>query len=148
MAVSREEVGSELTAGQLYALLRLRVNVFLIEQRIAYRDLDGLDLRGSTRHFWLEDDGDVLSYVRVVAGSDEVRIGRVCTARACRRLGFARTLLSTAVERYVDGPLVLDAQSYIVDFYRQFGFVVDGPSFLDDGVQHWPMRRNAGSQAV
>ncbi len=135
-------VGSELSVEELYSLLCLRVGVFVVEQHIAYPDLDGLDLLPSTHHLWLMDGAEVVSCLRVSTEGHERRIGRVCTKREHRRKGLSRVLVSAAVAAFGDRPLVLDAQSYVVDFYREFDFAVSGPVFLDDGTPHSPMRRH------
>lgn len=141
MTVPSVGIGSELSAAELYALLSLRVGVFVLEQRIVYPDIDGLDLLPSTYHFWLEEGAEVRSCLRVSVEGDDHRIGRVCTKPEHRGEGLSRALIGAAIAAFGDRPLVLDAQSHLVDFYRQFDFVVSGPVFLDDGVPHTPMRR-------
>jgi ElaA protein len=133
--------GSELSVEELYSLLRLRVEVFIVEQHITYLDLDGLDLLPSTHHFWLRDDAEVVSCLRVAAEGNDRRIGRVCTKREHRGKGFSRVLMRAAIAASRERTLVLDAQPHVVDFYRRFDFVINGPVFLDAGIPHTPMRR-------
>lgn len=134
---------SELDAATLYALLRLRVDVFVVEQQCPYPELDGRDTEPTTRHLWLGPAAtQPLSYLRILAEPDGVaRIGRVCTAAHARSGGLTRRLMSAALERIGEQPCVLDAQSYLVEFYQSFGFSPDGPEFLEDGIPHVPMRR-------
>jgi ElaA protein len=143
VTLPRVRGGSELSAKELYSLLCLRVRIFVVEHHIAYPDLDGLDLTPSTHHFWVEDGGEVLSCLRVAKEGNQRRIQRVCTKREYRRKGLARVLFNAAVATFSDQTLLLDAQPYIVDFYRQFGFVVSGPVFLDFGASLTPMRRDS-----
>lgn len=136
---------ADLTPQQLYAVLRLRVEVFVVEQSCAYRELDGLDLAPGTRHFWLEQErtGDVVAYLRLTEDAGEYRIGRVCTARQARAHGFSRRLMEAALAEVGDASCVLDAQTYVSDFYASLGFQAVGGEFLEDGIPHVSMRRPA-----
>jgi ElaA protein len=139
---------ADLDAATLYALLRLRTDVFVVEQRCPYPELDGRDIEPGTRHLWLASPGDPhepLAYLRVLTDADgAARIGRVCVAQAGRGAGLAGELLSAALELIGGGTdAALDAQTYLVDFYRRYGFVADGPEFVEDGIPHLPMRRPA-----
>jgi ElaA protein len=132
----------ELDPATLYALLRLRVDVFVVEQQCPYPELDGRDLEPQTRHLWLERDGEPVAYLRLLAEpGGEARIGRVCVGAKARGSGAARALMSTALELVGDRPCTLDAQSYLVDFYRGFGFRPSGAEYVEDGIPHIPMRR-------
>ncbi|MBO0870489.1 MAG: GNAT family N-acetyltransferase [Micromonosporaceae bacterium] len=138
----------QLDPATLYALLRLRVDVFVVEQRCPYPELDGRDLEPGTRHIWLERDGEPVAYLRLLQEpSGEARIGRVCVAGTVRGSGAARTLMSTALQLAGDRPSTLDAQSYLVDFYRGFGFEPTGPEYVEDGIPHVPMRRPGSDPA-
>jgi ElaA protein len=134
---------AELDAATLYALLRLRVDVFVVEQRCPYPELDGRDVEPGTVHVWFEDDSAPVAYLRILNDPGTARIGRVCTAAPRRRGGLSGRLLATALD-LVDGrPCVLDAQSYLVGYYKRFGFEPDGPEFVEDGIPHVPMCRPA-----
>jgi ElaA protein len=129
----------------LYELLRLRVDVFVVEQASPYSELDGRDLEDGTRHYWLADDGGgapMLGCLRLLREPDDVfRIGRVCTARSARGRGLGRQLIQAALAEVGDAPCVLDAQEHLADLYRGYGFVPTGPTYDWDGVTHLPMRR-------
>jgi ElaA protein len=130
----------------LYGLLRLRIDVFVVEQRAPYPELDGRDLEPGTVHIWLEEaGGGPAAYLRLLAEPDgSARIGRVCTAPDHRRAGVAARLVAAALEHADGRTTVLDAQSYLVAFYERFGFVPTGPEFVDpDGIPHVPMSRPA-----
>ena len=136
--------GDRLTAEQLYAVLRLRVDVFVVEQECPYPELDGRDLVPSTRHLWLDGPDGVGSYLRVLeepAGAQ--RIGRVVTARAARGEGLAAQLMKTALDHAGDADCVLDSQTYAKGLYAKFGFLPEGDEFLEDGIPHITMWRRA-----
>jgi ElaA protein len=134
---------AELDTTTLYALLKLRSDIFVVEQACAYPELDGRDTEPTTRHLWFADEPtDPKAYLRILAEPDgSARIGRVCTAASARGRGLARRLMEAALARTGDRPCVLDAQSYLVDFYRSFGFTVAGEEYVEDGIPHVPMRR-------
>jgi ElaA protein len=133
----------ELDAYTLYALLRLRAEVFVVEQDCAYLDLDGLDTEPGTRHLWLERAGDPVAYLRVLVAGDGRQIGRVVVAKAERGEGLAARLMDAALELVGVRPCRLNAQSYLVEFYRRHGFAPAGPEYLEDGIPHTPMVRAA-----
>jgi ElaA protein len=139
----------ELSSRAAYALLRLRGDVFVVEQECAYPDLDGRDLEATTEHRWLHPAGDpetVLAYLRVLADPGCLRIGRVVTAPSARGRGLAARLVGDVVATHGPGSdLVLDAQSHLADWYARRGFVRDGDDFVEDGIPHTPMRRSAGA---
>jgi ElaA protein len=139
--VVREASFDELDTATLYEILRLRTDVFVVEQACAYPELDGRDRDPGTVHLWI-GDGAPLAYVRVLAEGDERRrIGRVVTAPAARGRGLAEQLVRHALERHCPGEVVLAAQSYLESWYRRLGFAVCGPAFVEDGIEHLPMRR-------
>lgn len=133
---------ADLDPHTLYTLLRLRVDVFVVEQECAYPELDGRDTDDGTRHLWLSaEDGSPLAYLRVLTGPDGASIGRVVTAPAARGRGLADFLLTAALDE-LDGDVVrLAAQTHATGLYERHGFVPDGPEFLDDGIAHRPMIR-------
>jgi ElaA protein len=138
----------ELDPYTLYALLRLRAEVFVVEQECAYLDLDGLDTEPGTRHLWLERAGEPAAYLRILAAAPdggECRIGRVVVAKPARGEGLAARLMEAALELVGERPCRLNAQSYLVEYYRRYGFVPTGLEYLDDGIPHTPMARAAMS---
>jgi ElaA protein len=133
----------DLDARTLLAVLKLRADVFVVEQRSPYPDIDGRDDAPGTLHLWLDDVGTPVAYLRMVTELDgSVRIGRVVTAASHRGRGLAGKLMTAALDRISpDVPCVLNAQTHLERFYGGFGFVVTGPAFDDDGIPHVPMRR-------
>jgi ElaA protein len=140
-AAARVATFAELTPRQLYGILKLRSDVFVVEQDCVYPDIDDRDLEPDAQHLWIEEDGAVVAYLRVLAEppAGTWRIGRVVTAERVRREGHASELVQRALA-LTQGPVVLAAQSYLVEWYAALGFRVDGPEFLDDGIPHTPMR--------
>lgn len=141
----RRSWGKDLDAATLYELLKLRVEVFVIEQSCPYQELDGRDLADGTRHFWIEQDGEVISTLRLMEehldGETEFRIGRVCTRPDARGQGHTHRLMRAALADVGERPCHLNAQSYLVDMYAGHGFAKAGEEFLEDGIPHFPMSR-------
>jgi ElaA protein len=137
----------ELDTTTLYALLRLRVDVFVVEQQSAYPELDGRDAEPSTLHIWLAREGEPVAYLRLLSEPDgTARIGRVVVARQARGAGLAGRLMAEALARIGERECVLDAQTPLVGFYTGLGFTPTGPEFMEDGVAHVPMRRGVHSR--
>jgi ElaA protein len=128
-----------------YELLRLRVDVFVVEQECPYPELDGRDVEPGTRHWWTTDDADrVSACLRVLAEPDgSARIGRVATRAGARGRGLSGQLLSAVLEETdAAGRVVtLEAQSHLAGWYGRFGFVKSGDDYEEDGIPHTPMRR-------
>jgi ElaA protein len=139
---------ADLDATTLYALLRLRVDVFVVEQRCPYPELDGRDTEPGTIHVWFTDEGGLVAYLRILEEERAARIGRVCADAAHRGAGLSGRLMTAALDLIGDRETVLDAQSYLVAFYSRFGFEVTGEEFLDDGIPHIPMRRRDHGSAA
>jgi ElaA protein len=134
---------AELDPQTLLDLLTLRVDVFVVEQRCAYRELDGRDGEPATRHLWIADQGGLpVAYLRLLDDGTARRIGRVVTRPDHRRRGLADRLMCRAVATSV-GPWVLEAQAHLEGWYRQRGFARTGDTYVDDGIPHVPMRRQA-----
>ncbi len=138
----------ELERDQLYAIMRARAAVFVVEQNCAYQDADGSD--PVAVHLWAEDDGAaVLAYARLfppgAEGVAEARIGRVITTAAGRGRGLGRELMRRALAeiatRWAAPPVWIGAQKYLERFYGELGFVRCGPDYVEDGIDHLPMLR-------
>lgn len=138
-------------ATTLYRMLWLRVQVFVVEQRAAYAELDGRDIEPGSMHVWAQDGDDVLGTLRLLDEGDRWRIGRVVTSADARGRGVGAQLMERAVNecgaRDASRGIVLDAQEHLADWYGRFGFRVDGEQFVEDAIPHVPMRRPSGAQA-
>jgi ElaA protein len=131
----------DLDAVTLHEIVRLRQDVFVVEQECAYADLDGRDLEAGALQVWAEDaDGSVVATLRVLReAGGEVRIGRVATVRSMRGRGLARALVTEALDE-TEGTVVLDAQNHLAQWYAALGFERVGEEFVEDGIPHVPMR--------
>lgn len=134
----------ELTPAQLYELLRAREAVFVVEQQCPYPEVDGKDY--GAYHVWLEEDGDILAYLRVLdrgVSYPERSIGRVLTLRRGEGLGqkIMEAGLTAADEKFGPGPIRIEAQTYAQGFYERFGFRRVSEEFLEDGIPHVEMLR-------
>jgi len=132
---------ADLSTQEFHDLARLRVDVFVVEQNCPYHELDGHDTDAGTRHIWIESPEPV-TYLRLLEEAGSRRIGRVATRPGNRGRGLARQLLEYVIDTY-PGELVLDAQSYLVEWYESFGFVSTGDQYLDEGIAHVPMHRGS-----
>ncbi|WP_437887176.1 GNAT family N-acetyltransferase [Phytobacter sp. V91] len=141
---------SELTVAELYALLKLRCEVFVVEQTCAYLDVDGDDLVGSNRHLLGWQDNQLVAYARILKSDDELEpvvIGRVIVSSAVRgeKLGhklMERTLASCQ-QHWPQHALYLGAQAHLQHFYGHFGFVPVTEIYDEDGIPHVGMAREA-----
>lgn len=141
---------SDLDKQSLYDLLRLRCEVFVVEQQCAYQDIDGLDLSAETHHLLGYEEGLLVAYLRLLAPAEPAAaaaIGRVITAPAGRGRGLGHALLEQgliASERLWPGhPLYLSAQAHLQGYYGRYGFHAEGEVYLEDGIPHVDMRRPA-----
>lgn len=135
----------ELTPRDLYDILQLRSDVFVVEQDCVFLDLDGRDHEPDAVHLWIRDEQGVAAAVRILEpDGPHASIGRVVTRRDARSSGVASRLIRAAVEE-LDGrgapEIHLGAQAHLADWYGRFGFEVSGPGYDEDGIPHVPMRR-------
>ena len=126
----------ELSNEELYAVLKLRFDVFILEQRCFYPELDDCDQRAL--HVWLEDEEGIAAYLRVMdrgVKSEQVSIGRGCG------LGkeIMRTGIRAARERLHAGAIYIEAQQYTQGFYEKLGFHTISEPFDEDGILHVKM---------
>ncbi|QSQ18845.1 GNAT family N-acetyltransferase [Pyxidicoccus parkwayensis] len=143
----------ELTLDELYALLALRQEVFVVEQRSIYQDVDGLD--AASLHLLAYDDAQgtpfLAAYLRVlppgVKFPDECSLGRVVTSPRARGRGQGRELVARGLARLdADFPAAairISAQHYLQRFYEDFGFHAEGDVYDEDGIPHIEMVRAA-----
>lgn len=124
----------------VYAICKIRQDVFVVEQQCPYPDLDARDVDPETRHVMLMIDDALVGYGRVLDDGDTWRIGRVLLAPDARGRGWADLIMMTALDVSTGRDVVLDAQTPLTGWYATFGFEVDGAEFLEDGIPHTPMR--------
>ena len=132
---------TELTVDEFHDILRARVEVFVVEQNCPYQDIDGYDKEAY--HVWLEGEGKVLAYARVlpVGRVRDVSIGRVISTVRGKGYGFSvmKKAVEVAREIYGDAVIRIEAQKYAKGFYERLGFVQDSDDFLEDGIAHIEM---------
>jgi ElaA protein len=134
---------AQLSTTELYRLLQLRCEVFIVEQQSPYPDVDGRDAEPGTRHLWVQDGERVLSALRVVQDGSDRSIGRVVTAREARGQGLSARLVEEALTLCAGHAVGIGAQTYLEGWYARFGFKRTGADYDEDGVMHLPMRRDA-----
>ncbi len=137
----------ELTPDELYGIMKLRVDVFVCEQKCLAPELDGRD--PDAVHVWFSDEEGVQAYLRVLAPGAEhdeyPAIGRVLTSKKMRGTGLGGKLLSEGIrvtkEIYGDVPIYLEAQVYAAGYYAKQGFQIVSEEFILDGIPHYKMIR-------
>ncbi|RXJ73386.1 GNAT family N-acetyltransferase [Veronia nyctiphanis] len=139
---------SQLSTRQLYDILRLRSEVFVVEQECAYQDLDGHDMHANTLHLLGYRDDKLTAYARILDEGvtyPEVAIGRVVTAHTERGNGAGHELIAQALleikEKWPNQSVMMGAQSHLVDFYGKHGFKVSSEEYMEDGIPHIDMTR-------
>jgi ElaA protein len=134
----------ELTPAELYAVLRLRSEVFVVEQHCVFLDMDDAD--APCQHLMGWASGRLAAYARLVPPGvkyAEPSIGRVVTSPAMRAKGLGRALMEEALIRlyalYGQQPVRIGAQQYLTAFYGSLGFAQQGPMYLEDNIPHIEM---------
>lgn len=125
----------------LYAVLKLGVDVFVLEQGSPLPGVGRQGYQPGAIMLWVEENGKVLASLRLLVESDGYRIGRVATVATARGRGLAGELMGQAVRLCNGAKIVLDAQEQLAHWYGNFGFVRSGESFLEDEIPHVPMTR-------
>ena len=140
---------SELTTDELYGLLKLRTDVFFVEQKVDESELDWRDAEPETLHLWLAEGRDVIACLRVLTDArpehEDARrvIGRVVVHPQHRGRGLAQRLLTSVIEQFGDEAMLLHAQTYIAPLYARFGFEAFGEPYDEAGISHVSMYRPA-----
>ncbi len=127
----------ELTTGELYEILRLRAEIFVVEQNCPYQDLDGIDYR--SLHLFCEEAGEVLACLRVFVKEEGTAvIGRVVTKTHGMGLGgqLLKRGIQLAMDAYQPARIVLGAQLQASGYYAKQGFTIASEPFLEDGIWH------------
>lgn len=137
---------NELTNGELYQVLRLRAEVFVVEQACAYLDLDNYDQQAL--HLQGINETGLVAYTRLFAPGikfDMASIGRVVSSPSARGKGFGRQLMEVSIAavetRWGKIPIKIGAQLYLQKFYESLGFVQSSEMYLEDNIPHIEMIR-------
>ena len=143
---------SELSTQTLYDILKLRSDVFVVEQNCIFPDMDDLDTLPKTRHLFALQDNNVVAYARLLAEgvsySGYSSIGRVVVAPLNRKDKIGHTLMAHAIEETLNiwpsHPIKIGAQSHLERFYQSHGFITVSESYMEDGIEHYHMTRETG----
>lgn len=145
------KVFEELTPHELYAIMHLRSEVFVVEQNCPYLDPDGKDL--SSWHLMGWDGNKLVAYARLLPAGlafTEVSIGRVVSSPAYRGKGAGKELMTTAIKTckhlFGEQPIRIGAQLYLQKFYESLGFVQVSEMYLEDDIPHIEMIREVSSE--
>jgi ElaA protein len=138
---------SRLSVVDLYCILRLRSQVFVLEQQCLYQDLDNQDQE--SMHMCLRhENGELMAYLRILPKTmqrERVSIGRVVVHPDYRQWGLGHELVSHALawieNAWGQVDILIGAQSYLIDFYQSMGFVLVSERYLEDGIEHVDMLR-------
>lgn len=136
------KIYEDLTLNELYGILRLRAEVFVVEQNCPYQDLDDNDQKAV--HVFATEGEEIMACLRVFLKKDgNAAIGRVVTSQKVRGTGLGKRLMlegiSCARELYGGLKCVIHAQCYAIGFYEKCGFTVCSDEFLEDGIPHKEM---------
>lgn len=138
----------ELSIEELYKILQLRNEVFVVEQNCPYQDCDGKD--AVSYHLCGWTDGDLKAYTRLlppgISYPNAASIGRVVTSPSSRGQQLGKKLMTKSLEDlyrlFGHGPVVIGAQLYLKKFYESFSFVQNGETYLEDGIPHIMMEKS------
>jgi ElaA protein len=136
----------DLSTKELYKILKVRQEVFIVEQTCYYLDADGYD--DKALHIWAETNGEIAAYCRIFSQGikyPETSIGRVLTNTKYRNLKLGKTLINIALQaietHFETSECRISAQDYLLEFYKSFGFEDTGKKYLEDDIPHTEMVR-------
>jgi ElaA protein len=138
---------SQLTTSQLYALLRLRVDIFVVEQQCPYPELDGKDNHPQTHHLLGYQNDQIVAYARLLppkVNYTGASIGRVTVSASARGTGLGHQLIEKALiccnNLWPDIPVEIGAQAHLENFYQRHGFSRTSSVYVEDGIPHIDMK--------
>ena len=134
----------ELSLDEFHDIIQLREIVFVVEQDCPYLDVDGKDKEAL--HVFGEYEGNIVATTRILKPGksyDEVAIGRVVTSPTVRGMGMGKQLMEESmkfvIEHFGDVPVRISAQTYLLEYYKLFGFIETGKEYLEDNIPHLEM---------
>ena len=135
---------NELTLEELYEILKLRSEVFVVEQNCIYNDIDGKDLTSS--RIMIKEDGKIKAYLRALqpgVSYEDASLGRVLVSPDARGKGYAKTIVTKGVEYILNNfnttKITIGAQEYLKNFYSEIGFKPISEVYDEDGIPHLDM---------
>ena len=133
-----------LTSNELYTILRLRNEVFVVEQNCVFQDADNKDQESLHLMYWRSKE--LIAYCRLLPQGlmyEEMSIGRVVSSPSARGISAGKQLIAEAIDccyrQFGKGPIRIGAQCYLINFYASFGFKNEGAVYLEDGIEHIEM---------
>lgn len=143
---------TEITPDEFFEIVRLRTEVFYVEQRIDVPDFDDLDRNPTTMHYWIADEAGCAAYLRVVELTEPehdagLTFGRVAVRADQRGRGLARVLIQRVIDARGDEAMTIHSQEYVVPLYASFGFEVVGELYYEAGLPHLMMHRRGDAPA-
>ncbi|WP_046743436.1 GNAT family N-acetyltransferase [Kordia zhangzhouensis] len=146
--ITRVKTFNELTIHELYDILQLRSEVFVVEQDCVYQDIDGKDKKAL--HVIGYDDDTIVAYTRLFDAGDYFEnpsIGRVVVNKEARAFGYGHHIMKASIAAiktyYQSSTIKISAQTYLKKFYESHGFLKVGNEYLEDGIPHIAMIRTA-----
>ena len=136
----------ELSTTELYNIIKLRIEVFSVEQNCPYQDADGRDF--DSWHLMIHDsNNNLIAYSRLlpkgVAYPDYCSIGRVVTSQSVRKQGMGKLLMHKSIDQakalFGNTPIKISGQAYLRKFYTELGFVANGEEYMEDHIPHIAM---------
>ena len=135
---------NELSIQELYVILQLRSEVFVVEQNCVYQDLDNKDL--DAYHVLGVLDKEIVAYARIFKPGDyflESSIGRIVVKKEFRKFQYGYKLVENSIQfienNLQQNTILISAQSYLTKFYNSLGFIRVGEEYLEDGIPHIKM---------
>ena len=139
---------SELSSTEIYEILRLRSEVFVVEQDCVYQDVDNKDQKAFHVIGYKEDA--IIAYARIFDSGDYFKlpsIGRIVVKKEQRQFKYGYQLVETSIQyilnNFVEKDILISAQTYLTKFYNSLGFEQQGEGYLEDGIPHIKMLRKA-----
>ncbi|WP_297433097.1 GNAT family N-acetyltransferase [uncultured Cetobacterium sp.] len=137
----------ELTLEELYEILKLRSEVFVVEQNCIYNDIDGKDK--TSFHVIIKENNEITAYLRVLPPGisyENASLGRVLVAKDARGMGYAKAIVTEGINcvlrNFNTNKITIGAQEYLKDFYSEFGFKPVSEVYDEDGIPHLDMTLN------
>ena len=138
---------SELTLDELHEILKLRSEIFIVEQKCAYKDIDGKDLNAI--HIMEKQNGEIQGYLRVLHAGvsyDHASLGRIIVRKEARGKDLGRNIIQTGIDYIADNfpssEITIGAQAHLMKFYNSLGFQGISEIYLEDGIPHVDMHYN------
>ncbi len=136
----------ELTTEELYKILQLRNEVFVVEQNCIYQDADGKDQEAY--HLFYKSDNEIIAYTRIFESGkyfDKASIGRVVVSPSYRKQALGKKIMQESIDfihnQLNEPEIEISAQTYLKKFYNELGFIEKGTEYLEDGIPHIKMIR-------